>query len=152
MSDYLAMVAVETRKAWRSRLPLWVALGACGMPLGIGLLIGVARNPALAARLGLLSAKADMVNYASADWTGYLGTFSLFFAAGGLMLFSLVFSWTFGREFADRTVKDLLAVPVARSTILAAKYSVATVWSLALIVLMLALGLVLGAVVGLPGG
>src|SRR5690349_10248683 len=152
MSDFTAMVRVEALKAWRSRMPLWTALGASGIPLGIGLLISVARNRALAEQLGLLSAKADMLNYAAADWTGYLGTFSLFFAAGGLMLFSLVFSWTFGREFADRTLKDLLAVPVARSTILAAKYSVATVWSLALIVLMLALGLVLGAVVGLPGG
>ena len=36
-------------------------------------------------------------------------------AAGGFILFVLIISWVFGREFADHTVKDLLAVPVHRS-------------------------------------
>ena len=50
-------------------------------------------------------------------------------AVGGIFLFSLIGSWVFGREFVDGTVTDLLAVPVARWTILLAKFIVVMVWS-----------------------
>jgi ABC-2 type transport system permease protein len=36
-------------------------------------------------------------------------------AMGGLMVFGMNISWLFGREFADGVVKDMLAVPVART-------------------------------------
>ena len=36
-------------------------------------------------------------------------------AAGGLFLFGFLFIWVFGREYSDRTAKDLLALPTARS-------------------------------------
>src|SRR6266511_3486885 len=45
---------------------------------------------------------------------------------GGLFVFGLLFIWVFGREFADRTVKDMLALPVPRAAIVAAKFIVAT--------------------------
>jgi ABC-2 type transport system permease protein len=78
--------------------------------------------------------------------------FGQLIATAGFILFTLVISWVFGREFADGTVKDLLAVPVARSTILLAKFIVAAVWSLGLALILLAVGLILGALFGLPGG
>jgi len=52
-------------------------------------------------------------------------------AAGGFFLFVLIISWVFGREFSDGTVKDLLAVPVPRSSILLAKFVLAALWSAA---------------------
>ena len=55
-------------------------------------------------------------------------------AAGGFFLFCLIISWVFGREFADGTLKDMLAVPVPRASILLAKFIVAAVWSAALAV------------------
>ena len=59
-----------------------------------------------------------------ADWPTYLDLLAQSIAVGGLILFSLIGSWVFGREFVDRTVKDLLALPTARSAIVAAKFLV----------------------------
>jgi ABC-2 type transport system permease protein len=67
-------------------------------------------------------------------------------------LFSLVESWVFGREFADGTLSDLLAVPVARATILLAKFLVVVLWSLLLTVMLFLVSLLLGAAIGLSEG
>jgi ABC-2 type transport system permease protein len=71
---------------------------------------------------------------------------------GGFFFFCLAISWIFGREFTDGTVKDLLAVPVPRFSILLAKFIVTAVWCSALILETSIAGLVLGAVIQLPGG
>jgi ABC-2 type transport system permease protein len=152
MSDLADMLWIETRKAVRSRMPLWTALGSLFMPLGIAFLIFVARNPEISQRLGLVSAKADLMAYAATDWQSYLGLFGMIIAAGGLILFSLVITWVFGREFSDGTLKDMLAVPVGRSSIVLAKFILAAAWSAALAVVILFAGLITGAILRLPGG
>ena len=60
-------------------------------------------------------------------------------------------SWVFGREFSDGTLKDLLAVPVQRATILLAKFIVVATWSAILTLIIIAFGLLMGAVIQLPG-
>jgi len=70
---------------------------------------------------------------------------------GGALLFGLVVVWLFGREFSQDTVKDLLALPTARTTIVGAKFAVATAWSLLLAGYLFGLGLVIGAAINLPG-
>jgi ABC-2 type transport system permease protein len=152
LTDLASMVWIEARKAWRSRMPLWTALGSLFLPLGIGFLIFVARNPQISRELGLISAKANLVAYAGIDWRGYLGYFSVLMAAGGFILYVLTISWVFGREFADGTLKDMLAVPVPRWSILYAKFAVVAAWSLALSVIILGVGLLLGRIMALPGG
>lgn len=152
MHNLSDLIWIETRKAIRSRMPLWIALGSLMMPLGIAFLIYVAKNPQISQQLGLISAKANLVAYASIDWPAYLSLFGEFIAAGGFILFILIISWTFGREFADGTLKDMLAVPVQRASIIMAKFIVMAVWSLALGLIMVTAGLVMGALIGLPGG
>jgi ABC-2 type transport system permease protein len=70
----------------------------------------------------------------------------------GLILFAFIISWVFGREFADRTLKDMLAVPVPRSSILLAKFIVVAAWSAALSAIIFTAGLIMGALMRLPGG
>jgi ABC-2 type transport system permease protein len=152
MNSLADMLWVEWRKAIRSRLPLWTALGSLFMPLGVAFLIFVARNPELSQKLGLISAKANLIAYAATDWPTYLGLFGQVIAAGGFFLFVLTVSWVFGREFADGTLKDLLAVPIPRSSILLAKFAVVAIWSAALTVVIYVAGLVMGAIIRLPGG
>ena len=67
-------------------------------------------------------------------------------------MFSLLESWVFGREFADRTLKDLLAVPVVRGNIILAKFLVVVLWSLLLTVIFVLVSLLLGAAIGLSQG
>jgi ABC-2 type transport system permease protein len=152
MSSLSDMLWVEWRKAIRSGMPLWTALGALFMPLGVAFLIFAARNPQISQKLGLISAKANLVAYAATDWPTYLGLFGQVVAVGGFFLYVLAISWVFGREFADGTVKDLLAVPVPRATVLLAKFIVVAVWSAGLTVIIFAVGLLMGALIQLPGG
>jgi ABC-2 type transport system permease protein len=146
------MIWIELRKARRSKLPLWTAAGSMFMPLGIAFLIFVSRNPDLSRELGLISAKANLMAYSAIDWPGYLGMFGQIMAAGGFIFFVLIIGWVFGREFADGTLKDMLAVPVQRSSIVLAKFLVTATWSAVIAALILVAGLITGALIDLPGG
>ena len=152
MSELSDMIWMELRKAIRSRMPVWTALGSLFMPLGIAFLIFVSKNPEISKKLGLVSVKANLLAYSGTDWTAYLGLSGQLIAAGGFFLFILAISWVFGREFADGTLKDMLAVPVHRSSILLAKFIVVALWSAALAVVILIFSLALGALIRLPGG
>lgn len=152
MNNLSDMIWIELRKAFRSKMPLWTAIGSLFMPLGIAFLIFLAKNPELSQKLGLVSAKANLITYSTTDWQSYLALSGQIIAAGGFFLFILVISWVFGREFTDRTLKDMLAVPVPRSSILLAKFIVVSIWSAALTMVILTASLVMGAIIQLPGG
>ena len=151
MNSLADMIWIEKRKAIRSRMPLWTALGSLFMPLGIAFLIFVSKNPAISQKLGLVSAKANLIAYSATDWLTYLGLAGQMLAAGGFFLFVLAISWIFGREFADGTLKDMLAVPVQRSNILLAKFIVVAAWSVALTIVIFMVSLLMGALIQLPG-
>ena len=145
------MIWIEIKKAIRSRMPLWTSLASLFMPLGMGFLIFASKNPAISHKLGLVSAKADLVAYAATDWASYIGLTSLVIAAGGFFFFILVVSWVFGREFVDGTLKDLLAVPIQRSSIILAKFIVIAIWSFMLTLVILVFSLMMGTFINLPG-
>ena len=151
MNSLSDMIWIELRKAIRSRMPLWTALGSLFMPLGIAFLIFVARNPKISQQLGLVSAKANIVAYAATDWPTYLRVYGEIIGAGGLILFILILSWIFGREFTDGTLKDMLAVPVQRGSIVLAKYIVMAIWSEVMTMVIFIAGLIMGALINLPG-
>jgi ABC-2 type transport system permease protein len=151
MDNLSDMLWIEIRKAIRSRMPLWTALGALFMPLGIAFLIFVSKNPEVSQKLGLISAKADLLSYAGTDWPAYLELFGQLIAMGGYILSILIISWVFGREFTDGTLKDLLAVPVQRASILLAKYILVGIWSVALSLVIFLFGLLMGFILNLPG-
>jgi len=151
MNNLADMIWIEQRKAIRSRMPLWTALGSLFMPLGIAFLIFVSKNPAISQKLGLVSAKANLIAYSATDWLTYLGLAGQMLAAGGFFLFVLAISWIFGREFADGTLKDMLAVPVQRSSIILAKFIVVAAWSVGLTCVIFTVSLVMGALIQLPG-
>jgi ABC-2 type transport system permease protein len=152
MNNLANMVWIESRKALRSRMPLWTALGSLFMPVGIALLIALARNPQAAQKLGLIGAKANLMAYSATDWPAYLKLSGEIIAAGGFFFFVILASWVFGREFIDGTLKDMLAVPVQRASILLAKFILVAVWSAGLTLLIFAVDLITGAIIKLPGG
>ena len=152
MSDLISMIWIELVKAIRSRMPLWTALGALFMPIGIAFLIFLARNPEISNQLGLMGNKANLMTYSSIDWPAYLTFTSQMVAAGEFFVLVLSISWIFGREFADGTLKDILAVPVPRLSIVLAKFILVVIWAAVLSVLILLASLGMGALIGLPGG
>jgi ABC-2 type transport system permease protein len=140
----------EALKARRSRLPIWTAAGLSLAPMMGGLFMFIMKDPARGRALGLLGAKAQ-ITAGTADWATFLGVIAQAIAVGGSFVFALVTAWVFGREFADRTVKLLLAVPTPRSAILTAKFTVVAAWSALLSGWVFLFGLLVGALVELPG-
>lgn len=115
-----------------------------------GVVMIILKDPAAARSLGLLGTKAQLTA-GSADWPTFLNLLGQALAVGGVILFAFLTAWVFGREFADRTVRGLLARPTSRRTIVVAKYLVIATWGLAVATLVIALGLGVGALIGLPG-
>lgn len=130
-------------------MPLFTALGFSLLPFVGGFFMIVLKDPELARRAGLIGAKARIA-MGVADWPTYLSFLTLAIAAAGTVLFSFIGSWVFGREYSDHTVKDLLALPTARSSIVLAKFVVIVVWSLALVAMIYLIALGVGAAVTLP--
>jgi ABC-2 type transport system permease protein len=151
MRDLAAMIRVEALKAVRSRMPLFTGLGFLLMPLVDAFFMIILKDPEMARQAGLISAKARLIA-GTANWPTFLDVLAQAVAVGGLFLYSLIAAWVFGREFADGTAKDLLAVPVPRGTILLAKFAVVVLWGLALTALVAATALLLGALLQLPEG
>jgi ABC-2 type transport system permease protein len=107
------------------------------------------KDPEMARRVGLISTKAQLT-MGAADWQTYLRFLTMAVGAGGIILFGLIASWVFGREYSDRTVKDLLALPTSRSTIVLSKLVVIAVWSAALTAITCLVTLFIGTALGLP--
>jgi ABC-2 type transport system permease protein len=149
MTGFVQATYVEALKARRSRISILSVLGFMLLPLVAGFFIIVLKDPEMARRVGLISAKARLL-VGEADWPTYLELLATMVAAGGLVVFGFLASWVFGREFADRTAKDLLALPTSRSAIVLAKFGVIAVWSAGLVAMICLVGLGIGAAVGLP--
>ena len=149
MTNFRQALWVELLKARRSKMPLITALGFALAPLAGGFFMIVMKDPALARRMGMISAKAQIVAGA-ADWPTYLSLLAQAAALGGFMLFSLIAAWVFGREYSDHTIKDLLALPTPRRSIVLAKFVVFALWALLLTLEVYLLGLLVGMLVGLP--
>ena len=149
MKHLAAALWTELLKVRCSRI-VWLTAASISLaPIIGGLFMFILKDPELARRLGLIGAKAQLVA-GTADWPTFLGLLDQAAAIGGLFVFGFVAVWVFGREYSDRTMKDLLALPTPRWAIVAAKLTVVVVWSMALTVLMYALGFAVGAIVGLP--
>lgn len=147
---FSAALAVEWRKAVRSRVPWGVSIGFSFAPLVAGLFMVILKDPETARKIGLLGTKAQLTA-GTADWPTMLGMLSQAIAIGGGVLIALLTAWVFGREFSDRTLRTLLATPTSRSAIVAAKTAVILGWGAVTAAWVIALGFAVGAAVGLPG-
>jgi len=150
MSALREAFGVELHKSRRSRVPWGIAIGFSLAPLVGGLFMVILKDPETARRLGLLGTKAQLVG-GSADWPTYLGLLSQAMAVGGGVLFAFLTAWVFGREFADRTVRNMLALPTSRRMIVSAKALVVVTWGIAISAWITLLGFAVGAAVSIPG-
>ncbi len=150
MNNLINMIWVEGRKAIRSKIPVWTSIFAAFLPIVVSLMILISRNPEISRKLGVISVKADLIGFATTDWHAYLLLLAEMIATAGFFMFIVILSWIFGREFTDGTVKDILAVPVPRTTILLAKFIIYAGWAFAMTLLILMVSLIMGLIVQLP--
>lgn len=140
----------ETLKMRRSKVPLFTSIGFLILPLVGGLFMIILKDPEAAKSMGLISTKAQ-ITAGAADWSSFFNLLAQGTAIGGAILFSIVTAWVFGREFSDHTVKELLALPTSRETTVTSKFIVIAVWTFALTIFMFLVGLIVGALVDIPG-
>jgi ABC-2 type transport system ATP-binding protein len=150
MKNFTSALWVETLKMRRSKVPFFTALGFSIAPLVGGLFMIILKDPEAAKAMGLISVKAQLVA-GVADWPTFFNILAQAVAVGGAILFAIITSWVFGREFSDRTAKELLALPTSREAIISAKFIVITIWTLSLCLFIFGLGLVVGNLVDIPG-
>jgi len=150
MNGFLAAFYAEALKARRGKVWWLTALGFSLAPLVGGLFMVILKDPAQAREMGLIGAKAQLAA-GVADWPTFFGMLAQATAIGGFVLFAIITSWVFGREFSDRTAKELLALPTSRGAIVGAKFALVALWGLALTLYIFLLGLAVGRAVDIPG-
>jgi ABC-2 type transport system permease protein len=150
MNGLPAGLWAESLKMRRSKVPLFTALGFSIAPWVGGLFMIILKDPEAARSMGLISAKAQLMA-GMADWPTFFSILSQAVAVGGAILFAIITSWVFGREFSDGTAKELLALPTPRAAIVAAKFIITGAWTFLLSVWIFMLGLFVGKLVDIPG-
>jgi ABC-2 type transport system permease protein len=150
MNNFPAALFAETLKMLRSKVPLFTTIGFFILPLVGGLFMIILKDPEAAKSMGLISTKAQ-ITAGTADWSAFFSLLTQGTAIGGAILFAIVTTWVFGREFSDHTVKELLALPTPREATVTAKFIVIIVWTLALTLVTFLIGLIIGTLVSIPG-
>ncbi len=144
------VLATEFLKLRRSKIT-WISwLAFSILPLAGALFIWIVKEPQRAAQLGLLGQKARFAGI-SADWPSYFTMLNQEAFVGGMVLLAIIATYVFGREFSDTTAKNMLSLPVPRHWFVAAKFVVIFVWFSLLTLLLIAEGLLVGALLGIPG-
>ncbi|MFA5348702.1 MAG: ABC transporter permease [Methanoregula sp.] len=150
MTSIFPAVWSESLKMYRSKM-LWISiLVFLFIPFMMGVVMFVVKNPEFAGKLGLIGTKAAILRFENTDWQTYFGLLNQITAGAGFG-FAFVTSWVFGREYSDRTVKDLLALPVPRSSIVAAKFIIVAIWCAFLSLMLFSSGLIVGGLLRFPG-
>jgi ABC-2 type transport system permease protein len=149
MKTLLAAISAELLKIRRSRI-LWATLAGFALaPIMGSLFVIVLRDPTMASNNPLLQGKAQLASF-QPDWPSFFNLLAQAVGVGGLILFGFAASWVFGREYADRTAKDLFVLPLSPTLIVIAKLVAVIAWCLLLTVSMVGLGLALGTALQLP--
>ena len=150
MNNFSSALWVELLKMRRSKVPLFIALGFSIAPLIGGIFMIILKDPVKAQSMGLISTKAQLAA-GTAEWSALFNMLAQATAVGGAIIFAIFTIWIFGREFADHTAKELLALPTSREAIVAAKFLLVAIWTFCLTLLCYFLGLIVGLLVVIPG-
>lgn len=148
MKYIVAATKVEIKKAMRATMVKTTFIIFTIAPLMAALFIYLLMNQELAKKAGQIGSQAAL--YGEANWTTYTAFLTQILAIGGIIVFTFIFSFIFGREFTDRTITDLLALPYPRSYTVTAKLITSILISTLLTIYMLLVGLLLGLLLKVP--
>ena len=73
----------------------------------MGMLLFLSMHPELASRSSTISMKTSFLG--GSDWNAFYELLIQIILTVGVIGFGFITSWSFGREFSDRAIKDLLA-------------------------------------------
>src|SRR5690625_622070 len=148
MRYFFAVLQAEGLKIRKSKVT-WITVAAFTIaPLMAGFFMFVLKDPEFAERSGLVGAKAQIAG--EANWPSNLRLHAQMIAVGGILIFGFMTSWVFGREYADQTAKDLLALPYSRSVVVMAKFVTIFITNMLISIYIVIFGFLIGLFIGLP--
>lgn len=144
------VVATEFQKLRRCKIT-WVTLGVYAIMTAMsGFFLWILKNPGLAEASGLIGQKAQFAfGGQSADWATFLTFIVEVGGVGGLLMSAVIATYLYGREYAEGTAKNLLALPIPRSRFVLAKIVVLAVWFGLLSFSLLPAAALVGTAIGL---
>lgn len=148
MTYFLAALSTEILKIRKSKVFWITAVAFTIAPLMAGFFMFVLKDPEFAKNAGFIGVKAQIAG--EANWPSYLSLYAQIIAVGGVFVFGFITSWIFGREFADNTIKDLLALPYSRAVIVLAKFVASFMTNIILSVYIVTLGFFIGWLIDIP--
>ncbi|EOS54983.1 MULTISPECIES: ABC transporter permease [Paenibacillus] len=124
----LSFIHNELLKVWKSIVFWVVAIVFIAMPL----LIGLFKEPGV-------------------SWDMYYT--DIFDSIASLLVvgFSFTSAWVFGREYTDKTIKDLIVKPIPKSYSVLSKFIVITIWNILIALFTFALITIAGSFIGVNG-
>lgn len=148
MNKLFTVVQTELYKAMKAKTIWLTALLLTLIPLVGSFFMYVLKDPVLAKASGLLGTKAQIAG--EANWPSFIMLQSQMIAVGGMIAYGFILSWIFGREFAQLTAKDLLALPQSRTLIVFGKYLASFIINIGLSLYVISLSFLFGYFLNLP--
>lgn len=142
MKSFFTMLSIELFKIKKSTMLKIVTLLFTLIPLTAAFFIFLLQHPHLMDSAGLIGQKAHIVGDSTAE--SYFHIQAQMIAVGGIIAYGFVMSWVFGREYADRTITDLLTLPYPRFLIIFAKFSAAFLVNFIITLYIIIIGIVFG--------
>lgn len=118
-------------------------------PLMAGFFTFILQDPEFAQNAGLIGEKAQILGEANA--ISFFEIHGQMISVGGIIVYGFVTSWIFGREYADKTIIDLLTLPYSRSVIVMGKFFAAFVTNFILTLYIIIVGIVIGFIIQVEG-
>lgn len=144
------VLGTELMKLRRSKVTWLTWLAFSIAPVVGGLFMWILKEPDRARALGLLGTKAQL-SAGSADWPSFAAVLAQMTGVGGMVLTAVIATYVFGREYADGTAKNMLALPVRRESFVIAKLLVVALWFAVLVAAIFVEGVAIGLALDLPG-
>ncbi len=149
MKSFFIALYIEFLKAIKSKV-FWATLIFFGFIAAMmGFLMLLAKHPEIAGKSEVMNIKASMIS--NPNWPIFYGLLLQMVLTVGSIGPAIVTIWVFGREYADRTMKDILVLPVSRLNIVLAKFVIVFFWSLLLLLLQYGCSIVMGLLIQLDG-
>jgi ABC-2 type transport system permease protein len=139
----------ESLKAKKSKMFVGTIIFFVFIGIMMGLLLYVSRHPEIADRSTTVKAKVSLLG--SGDWKSFFNLMLQLVLTLGTIGNGLVASWVFGREYSEKVIKDIIALPVSRITIIIAKLFVTFIWCLMLSIIIILSGFLVGVISNTPG-
>lgn len=143
------VIGTELLKLRRSKITWLTWLAFSIAPVVGGLFMWILKEPDRARALGLLGTKAQVAG-GSADWPSFAAALVQMTCVGGMVLTAVIATYVFGREYSDRTAKNMLALPVRREMFVIAKLLVVALWFAVLVAAIFVEGVAIGLALDLP--